>query len=206
MRCHALICWTADGGSEESNMRAAPASPRHLGEQRRYFPDWTDCLPSRFPELESDHNSYLAGGYAEEFGYRALPGFSSGIPVLDEEDPEISPERYAQARATHPGYPLKPCPLAGELGGVVCDWDSAPVRSDARANPWTRESTDIDRRGGVIAVSNQSNMRKRNGVARHMALAALRLEYAVVLLRWMLSGWRPAQDTPAFPEPPRNGP
>ena len=40
-----------------------------MDEQRRYFPDWIECLPARLPELEADHNSYLAGGYADAVRY-----------------------------------------------------------------------------------------------------------------------------------------
>ena len=43
-------------------------------EYRRYFPDWTRRSLAVGEEVEADHNSYLAGGYAEEFGYLARPG------------------------------------------------------------------------------------------------------------------------------------
>ena len=42
-------------------------------EVHRYFPEWADRPASTGPLLESDHNSYLAGGYSEEFGYRVRP-------------------------------------------------------------------------------------------------------------------------------------
>ena len=44
---------------------------QRTGEYRRYFPDWTHRSLRVGEELEADHNSYLAGGYAEEFGYLA---------------------------------------------------------------------------------------------------------------------------------------
>ena len=61
-------------------MRVEPDSRKRMGETRRYFPDWTHRSLASGPELEADHNSYLAGGYAEEFGYRAQPGYSRGAP------------------------------------------------------------------------------------------------------------------------------
>src|SRR5262245_28378552 len=93
-------------------MRLAPDSPQREDEQRRYFPDWTPCLPEELDELEAEHNSYLAGGYAEEFGYWAQAGSSRGVPLLDGEPPEQSAEWFGQAAAMHPGYPIRPCPLA----------------------------------------------------------------------------------------------
>ena len=72
-------------------MRVEPDFRKRIGETRRYFPDWTHRSLASGPELEADHNSYLAGGYAEEFGYRAQPGYSRGAPVLDDETPERLP-------------------------------------------------------------------------------------------------------------------
>jgi len=96
-------------------MRVEPTTPRHLDEDRRYFPDWVDGLPECPSELEADRNSYLAGGYAEEFGYRCNASCSRGVPVLEDELPELCPECCGQTHATHPGYPIRPCPLAAEL-------------------------------------------------------------------------------------------
>jgi len=45
-------------------MRLDPSSPLRTDEQRRYFPDWTCGVLEVCEELEADHNSYLAGGYA----------------------------------------------------------------------------------------------------------------------------------------------
>ena len=89
-------------------MRVQPESPQRTDEQRSYFPDWTPHLPKAPAELEADHNSYLAGGYAEEFGYLARPGVSRGVPVLDGEPPEDCAEWRCEAAAMHPGYPITP--------------------------------------------------------------------------------------------------
>ena len=102
-------------------MRARLGSPSRMGEQRRYFPDWTRHTLANGFELEADHNSYLAGGYAEEFGYRAQPGWSRGVPVMEDEIPERCRDRRRQAQATHPGYPLRAHPLAGDLDRVARD-------------------------------------------------------------------------------------
>lgn len=37
-----------------------------LNENHRYFPEWADRPEISGPPVESDHNSYLAGGYSED--------------------------------------------------------------------------------------------------------------------------------------------
>lgn len=93
-------------------MRLKPDSPQRINEQRRYFPDWTRRVLEVHEELEADHNSYLAGGYAEEFGYCAQAGASRGVPLLDGESPEDYAEWLAQTVAIHPGFPLRAYPVA----------------------------------------------------------------------------------------------
>jgi hypothetical protein len=75
---------------------------------RRYFPDWASRPVSYSPPQEADRNSYLAGGYAEEFGYQAE---SSSIGRLKGGNPEDWAEWRTQSGALHPGYPECPCPL-----------------------------------------------------------------------------------------------
>jgi hypothetical protein len=159
-------------------MRVAPTSQRHVDEQRRYFPDWIDCLPASCPELEADHNSYLAGGYAEEFGYRAQLENIRGASVLDDESPDLWSERFAQAQATHPGYPLKPRPL-------VTDLDETPVEPRNYEGRAGRKAADIECHGAVIVVSSQSNARKRHQVVQRLTLVPLQWTSAAILLRWM---------------------
>lgn len=75
-----------------------------LNENHRYFPEWADRPENSGPLVEADHNSYLAGGYSEEFGYRVSidrpPVFS---PL--EGDPDSSRLWYVQITGLHPGYP-----------------------------------------------------------------------------------------------------
>src|SRR5581483_9122326 len=63
---------------------------------------------------EADRNSYLAGGYADEFGYGASPG---GLPAIAPlaGDPESSRLWREQIGALHPGYPECPKPVDREL-------------------------------------------------------------------------------------------
>jgi hypothetical protein len=172
-----VVDYAQIAGCEEFSMYVAPNSPRHLNEQRRYFPDWTERLPEIPSELEADHNSYSACGYAEEFGYRAQPGYSRGILLIDGEVPELCSERYAQARATHPGYPLKPRPVAGEL--------DVPADAYVHEVSSVREPQDSGRHGGIIVVSNRLRVSKRHAVARKVVLLSFQLTSAVILLRWL---------------------
>lgn len=75
-----------------------------LNENHCYFPEWADRPGISGPPVEADHNSYLAGGYSEEFGYRASldqpPVF---LPL--EGDPDSDRLWYVQVAGLHPGYP-----------------------------------------------------------------------------------------------------
>lgn len=77
----------------------------------RYFPEWAD-RPSGpdTTQREAERNSYLAGGYADEFGYGAYPDMTPEIAPLDGE-PEDSRFWREQIGALHPGYPQCPKPL-----------------------------------------------------------------------------------------------
>lgn len=78
-------------------------------EIHRYFPEWADRPVGPDAQYESDRNSYLAGGYADEFGY----GASAGLPAIAplDGDPEDSRLWREQIGALHPGYPQCPKPL-----------------------------------------------------------------------------------------------
>jgi hypothetical protein len=147
-----------------------------MDEQRRYFPDWTARPLERRPELEADHNSYLAGGYAEEFGYRAAPGYSRGVPVLDDESPEECVEWQGQARATHPGYPIRPHPfqIDFERRGPKDDWTSMH-------EPAGTQST-----GEFVTVSNRPYEHSRRNTSQKVVAASMRFAAAIVELRWKL--------------------
>lgn len=85
------------------------------GEVHRYFPEWAARPPLRDGVLhEADRNSYLAGGYAEEFGYDRQPDQPADLAHLDGE-PERSEEWRMQLGALHPGYPERARPLDWEL-------------------------------------------------------------------------------------------
>lgn len=76
----------------------------------RYFPEWADRPTGPDAQHESDRNSYLAGGYADEFGYGAYAGRPPAIAPLDG-DPEDSRLWREQIGALHPGYPQCSKPL-----------------------------------------------------------------------------------------------
>lgn len=169
-------------------MRVEPTSRRHLGEQRRYFPDWTDRPLESRPELEADRNSYLAGGYAEEFGYRATLACSRGVPVLEQEAPELCSEWHSQARAMHPGYPLRPHPFAEDLDAVGPEHPAGDVSHHAREydNRLTWERADVEHHGAYVVVSHRRYERERHGAVRRAASVSTRLVAALASLRWAL--------------------
>jgi hypothetical protein len=139
-------------------MRLEPDSPQRINEQRRYFPDWTRRVLEVHEELEADHNSYLAGGYAEEFGYCAQGGASRGVPLLDGESPEDYAEWLARTAAIHPGFPLRAYPIA---------LPSHAVRAPAER---PRIAASIAYRGTYVTVTDRS----RTPTVLTRVLAALR--------------------------------
>ncbi|HVY80471.1 MAG TPA: hypothetical protein VG994_05765 [Steroidobacteraceae bacterium] len=163
-------------------MRLQPDSPRRADEPRSYFPDWTPHLPRAAEELEAAHNSYLAGGYAEEFGYIAQLGASRGVPVIDGESPEQSVEWRFEARAMHPGYPIKPYPLASDL-----EIAAFQERRHASLRP---RSPKLDAneapRVGFVPVIERPYERERRRSGQRAAAALTRLLARVVAFRWEL--------------------
>jgi len=75
-----------------------------------YFPEWADRPASSATASEGEHNSYMAGGYAEEFGYCADAEGPSVFPLLDG-DPEQCSLWRVQVQGLHPGYPECARPL-----------------------------------------------------------------------------------------------
>lgn len=145
-----------------------------MSEPRRYFPDWTRCLFPSGRELEADHNSYLAGGYAEEFGYTATEEWSRGVPV-----PDGPPDRYrmkrGQAQLTHPGYPLRPHPFTGGMR-----------RRAASSGSQREDFPHPEAHGGYFAVHVRA-MEGRQGSAEQVAKrTAVRVASSLVSLRWSL--------------------
>ncbi len=143
-----------DGDAE----RIHGAHWRHT-DYRRYFPEWAERSQEIGPEVEADRNSYLANGYAEEFGYHAQPGYSRGVWVLDEESPERCEQWYGQSRATHPGYPEMPTPivLQHEDDRESLPRPASPGRTlvDAARPLHVRDPAGegVPQRGGIIVVS-----------------------------------------------------
>lgn len=88
-------------------------------EDHCYFPEWADRPPAAGSVHEVDRNSYLAGGYAEEFGHRAraLPAQALSVPV------EGDGEWRVQIGGLHPGYPECPRPLDR---GLLVDGSTGP--------------------------------------------------------------------------------
>ncbi len=168
-------------------MRLRPDSPQRTDEQRSYFPDWTPNLPEIPEELEADHNSYLAGGYAEEFGYLARPGVSRGVPVLDGEPPEECAEWRCEAAAMHPGYPITPYPLALDRDQTGGDFKAPVGRQQAaicERSPETEAS--VESHGGFVTVADRPYEREHHRSAQRVAAMVTRLLAALVALRWEL--------------------
>jgi hypothetical protein len=101
----------------------------------RFFPEWANLPAGRGPQWESDWNSYLAGGYAEEFGYHVQPGFWTGFAVTAR----VSEQSRAQIGALHPGFPE--CPRPGDqhydeprpaISGAVASEKSGPPEQRRR--------------------------------------------------------------------------
>lgn len=111
------------------------------GEIHRYFPEWADRPAGPDTLREAERNSYLAGGYADEFGY-GIP--SDRLPVFPPllGDPESSPLWHEQIGALHPGYPQCATPLdrtRRRLGEAMHSEPPADHRAGrAAARPETR--------------------------------------------------------------------
>jgi hypothetical protein len=164
-------------------MSVEPYVPQR-SEHRRYFPDWTRRRLESGPELEADRNSYLAGGYAEEFGYRPFAGYSRGVPVLDDTPPEQCPEWLCQALATHPGYPIRPHPLELEPQGL--GWLAGQALGEGTSTGERAAGVDGVRGGRFIPVSERAYAHARRDAANRGAAISMRLTAALVSWRWAL--------------------
>jgi hypothetical protein len=102
------------------------------GEVHCYFPEWADRPPSPGITRESHQNSYMAGGYAEEFGYLACVSCPPVFPVLDG-DPEHNSLWRVQMGGLHPGYPECARPLDRIHSGA--DLAPAPDRHSSHSPP-----------------------------------------------------------------------
>jgi hypothetical protein len=169
-------------------MYLAPDSSVRADEQRRYFPDWTRRLPEFGAEFEADHNSYLAGGYAEEFGYWPRTGASRGVPVIDGEAPEECAPYFGQAHALHPGYPIRPYPV-----GPGSEWSVSARSSHSRrqlviTSPVSppQDAGEAQDHGSFIPVTERTFAREQHHPSRYAAALFTRFLAAIVALRWEL--------------------
>lgn len=149
-------------------MQSEMALDQALSATHRYFPEWADRPVGPEAQHEADRNSYLACGYADEFGYGASPGLPPAIAPL-EGDPEDSRLWREQIGALHPGYPECPKPL--ERFGREMSAEAPPARFVPRQ---PRARTDVriiqvrprDRdpllRIGVIAFLAERLIRRRH--------------------------------------------
>lgn len=152
-------------------------------EYRRYFPDWTRRSLLLGEELEADHNSYLAGGYAEEFGYLARAEASRGVPLIDGESADDRELRRVQRAGMHPGYPLRPHPVV--LGRKQAQRHRAISSGVARA-----DSSETNDHGKFVTVTERAYEREHRQPAHRAVAAVTRFLAAVVALGWELPSRR----------------
>lgn len=161
-------------------------SNTHLrrAEYRRYFPDWTHRSLRVGETFEADHNSYLAGGYAEEFGY--LPKTDSWLPSLAADSPDDDALRLVQRAGIHPGYPLRPYPISAERDTTA--QREAPSRSSGGLSH-VGES-EVSDHGRFVRVTERPYERERGDLAHRLAAAVIRFLAAAVSLRRELPALR----------------
>jgi hypothetical protein len=156
-----------------------------MSEQHRYFPDWTLRSLSSGPDFEADENSYLAGGYAEEFGYRARISWSPNVSELDGDVPESHREQRSRALPVHPGYPFKPHPYTTELDIDSDEHASAAITRGSEPVDQFADDAVAARTSTFVVVSNRPRA-QHSGVRPRAASASIRLAAALVALRWSL--------------------
>ncbi len=140
----------------------------YLSEVHRYFPEWADRPVGPDAQHEADRNSYLAGGYADEFGYGSPLGWPQAMPPLDG-DPEDSRLWREQIGALHPGYPECPKPL-DRFGGAMpaeppiarATRGAPPGRAEYRIIQVRSRNRDPLLRLGVIAFVAERLIRRRH--------------------------------------------
>ena len=155
-------------------------------EYRRYFPDWTHRSLRVGEELEADHNSYLAGGYAEEFGYLAQAESSRGVPLIDGESPDDYALRLVQRAGMHPGYPLRPYPVAVDREKAARRRATSPSSSGVSHD----DLLEAREHGKFIRVTERPYEREHRQLAHRAVAAATRLLAAVVALSWEIPSRR----------------
>lgn len=128
---------------------------RKAVEDHRFFPEWADRPPSTESLHEADRNSYLAGGYAEEFGH----GVQQTMPAAHTPPAEEDSEWRVQIGGLHPGYPECPRPCDRDLRGKPLD-ATASLQGGSRAvNVLHRSLAAVK----VIVVGRGSGHKPRHG-------------------------------------------
>lgn len=102
-----------------------------MAEEHLFFPEWADRPASSEALPEADHNSYLAGGYAEEFGHRCRASMPRMASPAAEEDGAWRVHKGC----LHPGYPECPRPLDRDFRGAVRGATATLARVEARDKP-----------------------------------------------------------------------
>lgn len=175
-------CPCREGCSPEAQLQSgkAVAMPdareleREAVEDHRFFPEWADRPPSTESLHEADRNSYLAGGYAEEFGHGVQQTNPAHTPPAEEDR-----EWRVQIGGLHPGYPECPRPRDRDLRGKPSD-AAAPLRAGSRAVDALHRSLAAFK---VIVVGRNSGSKRHYGAI----LAALaRLSKALWIRRHKL--------------------
>ena len=151
-------------------------------EYRRYFPDWTHRSLRAGQEREADHNSYLAGGYAEEFGYLARAGSHRGVPLIVGDSADDDALRLVQWAGMHPGYPLRPCPIAVEREKAV----RRRTRSASSSGMSRLGEPGVKDYGRFVRITERPYEREHRRPVRRLAAAATRFLAATIALRWQL--------------------
>ena len=162
-----------------ASMHLQSNAHQRMDEYRRYFPDWTHRSLRIGEELEADHNSYLASGYAEEFGYLAQAESSRGVPLIDGESPDDYALRLVQRAGMHPGYPLKPFPVA------VDREKTARRRATSSSRVVSHDDAfEIRDHGKFVRVTERPYEHEHRQLAHRAVSAVTRLVAAVVARRW----------------------
>jgi hypothetical protein len=149
-------------------------------EYRRYFPDWTHRSLRLGEELEADHNSYLAGGYAEEFGYLARAESSRGVPLIDGVSPDDHELRLVQRAGMHPGYPWRAFPVAVGRGKTARRRATSLSSSSVARN----DEFEIRGHGKFVRVTERPYEHDHRQWAHRAVAAVTRFVAAVVTRRW----------------------
>jgi len=166
--------------SARGSREALRDNPQARGpDMHRYFPEWADRQLRPGAYLEATRNSYLAGGYAEEFGY-GVEGYGDeqgcrvGVCLIVDE-PERCCLWKAQIGGLHPGYPEYATPHerdsrgpehpGTDSGGAVEQARPQPSGGGAPADPGhvlvCRVREHVRPVSGILSVWRDLRIRRR---------------------------------------------